>query len=492
MRSTSSGVATGKVLTIMLGALLALGAATAALADDAKAPSTANSSAPAGPAAPVAQAPAPSKSCVADKDFTALRGDFLVRSGRTSAAAASTVLPADPSARLLFKQPAGADANARIFRVFEVEGNGVGNQTGEELQVLSVDPVGADDHPGFKATDSVSLRTDIPALWPPWLIRTFVVVACDGDRFSGWGSISAPVSHPDVTRAICALAGLLTYVLAVAAIVALRRTPHALEKKYPAIFGARPLNFLSLDAWNPIHLTANVFQQASVQKAQVLLFSLLVGEMLLSFVLRTGALITISPTVVGLLGISGIGAVAAQATYQQKTRLSFENWAWLEDRGALKQPAPGANRGPYWRELVLTNREFDVYKLQTIIFTIVVAAALIVDGASDLSTFTVPETLLGVLGLSQVVYVGGVLVKPPATGDLDAALTKMRAMAETLARAKAQNTDTDPDGNLLPALPAGQTVAANAQRQYDRFTNTVVHMIESTLEVEVDRSKLVA
>ena len=429
-------------------------------------------------------------SCVADSDFATLRDDYLLKSGQNSAAPGSMILPADHSARILFKQAAGADKDARSFRVFEVDGTRTASQTGDELPVLSVDAVAAGDPAGFKPADSVSLRTDIPAQWPPWLIRRFVVVACSGDALSGWGSVSAPVSHPGVTIAICLLAGLLTYVLGVLAIVAARRTPHALEKKYPAIFGARSLALLGCDAWNPIHLTANVFQQASVQKAQVLLFSFLVGELLLSFVLRTGALITISPTVVGLLGISGIGAVAAQATYQQKTRLSFENWAWLQDRGVLKTPAPGSARGPYWRELVMTNREFDVYKLQTIVFTIVVAAALIVGGASNLSTFTVPETLLGVLGLSQVVYIGGVLVKPPAAGDLDAALTKLRGMGETVADAKTQASDTDADGKLLSALPAGHIVAANAQRQYDRFADTVVRMIESTLEVEADRAKL--
>jgi hypothetical protein len=39
----------------------------------------------------------------------------------------------------------------------------------------------------------------------------------------------------------------------------------------------------------------------------------------------------------------------------------------------------------------------------------------------------VPETLLGILGLSQVVYIGGILVRPPAVNDLDEALTKLRA-----------------------------------------------------------------
>ena len=53
----------------------------------------------------------------------------------------------------------------------------------------------------------------------------------------------------------------------------------------------------------------------------------------------------------------------------------------------------------------MTNLEFDVYKLQTLIFSVVVAIALLASGEERLSSFTVPDTLLGILGLSQVVLV---------------------------------------------------------------------------------------
>ena len=119
--------------------------------------------------------------------------------------------------------------------------------------------------------------------------------------------------------------------------------------------------------------------------------------------------------------------------------------------------------------------------------------ALVVGGSTSLATFTVPETLLGILGLSQVVYVGGILVRPPAVDDLDQTLTKLRAAREKLEVAKAQGTDTDADGKLLdPPLPPGHTPAANAQRQYDGLVERVIPMIESTLEVETDKTKLQA
>lgn len=188
-----------------------------------------------------------------------------------------------------------------------------------------------------------------------------------------------------------------------------RNETNPLAQKYPAFGSIRKIDFAQF--FNPIHLTANTFNQASVQKLQIILFSFLVGWMLLALVLRRAVLSDLSATIVTLLGISGIGAAVAQSASTTKNRLGFENWVWLVKKGVL--PLNEANPvGPRWRDLVITNREFDVYKLQMLIFTFAVAAALIVSGTSNLSTFTVPETLLGILGLSQVVYLGGILARP--------------------------------------------------------------------------------
>jgi hypothetical protein len=434
-----------------------------------------------------AAAPSTAVSCP-EATLSQLRTAFIPNRGPTPAATATMLLPAGGSARLLFKQPVGADTDARSFRVFEVDSLSPNRMNGQEIPLISVDPAPGDANGRFRPTDSASLLVNIPPAWPPWLIRSFVILSCKGQQFSGWGSVTAPVSHPDVTLAICVVLGVLVYALAMAAVFAQRQKPHALEVKYPAVFGARPLK--KLDFFNPIHLIGNAFNQGSVQKAQVILFSFLVGELVLALVLRTGTLVSLSSTVVALLGISGIGAATAQAAYQQKARLSFDNWAWLEKNQVLKRPSAQDSQGPMWRDLVLTNREFDVYKLQTIIFTIAVASALIVGGASNLSDFAVPASLLGILGLSQVVYVGGVLVKPPAVSNLDDAITRLRALGETVAAARIQKTDTDATGKLMASIPPDHPVASNARRQYDELADSVVSMIESTLEIEADRSKL--
>ncbi len=449
---------------------------------------------------PVAQAAgADTAACAAGTSYEQLRGAMLASNGRTPLAPLTMVLPPDGNARVVFHQALSDGAENNSFRIFETDAPQGSGIHVTELSVISVAPVAADVVDGFTPADSVQLQFKISShLLPLWGNRHFVVVACSGGAFKAWGEIVARVSNPNVAYAFCTFVALLMYFLAMTAIWGWREAQikkfgndpdqPGLPGKYPALFGAKELFWY--DFFNPIHLTENAFHQASVQKLQVLLFSFLIGWLLLSLVLRTGALVDLSPTVIGLLGISGIGAVTAQIAYQQKTRLSFVNWAWLEKKQVLKIPAQNELTGPQWKDLVLTNREFDVYKLQTIIFSIAVAAAMVVAGASALSSFTVPDTLLGLLGLSQVVYVGGVLVKPAAVGDLDTALTQLRLAGETVAAAKLQKTDTGPDGKLLKDLPDKQPVAANAQRQYDDLADSIIPMLESALEIQADRSKL--
>jgi hypothetical protein len=222
-----------------------------------------------------------------------------------------------------------------------------------------------------------------------------------------------------------------------------------------------------------------------------------VAGMLLSLTLRVGLLSDLSLTVLGLLGISGVGAAVAQATTTTRTRLSFDNWVWLVRRH-LVPISEVDDDGPRWGDLVLTNREFDIYKMQTIVFSLVVAAALLVGGEEQLASFTVPEALLGILGLSQIVYLGGVLERPRSINDLNDALSELRTREDTLRTAVTYDTDTDANGKLpkLPDKPAetrpslATTKAVTAVQRYRTQARQVALMIESTLEVEVDESKL--
>ncbi|MGY6126838.1 hypothetical protein ACW9YV_15470 (plasmid) [Paraburkholderia strydomiana] len=407
--------------------------------------------------------------------------------GLVPAEAATNALPAEGDARIVYGKRLDA-ANPQRFRIFEPDRR-------VQPSVVSVATLTNAVNEGYAAAESVLLHVWIPRqerLWPLFHKRDFIVVECSAGQFRSWASVQAYVSSPwvaylwgPVSTAVFLLS---TYAVYRSRKVVLEgKTAGKLAGKYPSVFSAK--QFQWFDFVNPIQLTANAFNQASVQKLQVLMFSFIVGSLVLSLVMRTGALTDLSGTVVALLGISGIGAAVSQITYTSKTRLSFENWAWLEAHGVLKNQE---ERGPQWKDLVLSNREFDVYKLQTIVFSVAVAVALVIDGAAHLATFEIPPTMLQILGLSQVVFVGGILVRPPATEDLDKALTKLRGAAQLYSEAASRGTDTDENGKLLTGTlaQAGNLVPINARRQYEQLVDSAIPMIESTLEIEVNETAL--
>ncbi|TAK47204.1 MAG: hypothetical protein EPO23_12225 [Xanthobacteraceae bacterium] len=192
-----------------------------------------------------------------------------------------------------------------------------------------------------------------------------------------------------------------------------RRTNHTL------------LSFIrSLD---PIRLTVGPDGRASLSKLQVLFFSLIVFGLILLLALQTGNLTDISGTVVALLGINGIGATIAKGTDAKRLTISPENRAWLLRKGWITATAPDIDlTKARWSDLITTGQEFDVYRFQSFVFAIVVGFTMIAGGFTQLSAFTIPETILSIVGLSQAVYIGGKLVVPTETKDLNAALDDLR------------------------------------------------------------------
>ena len=209
---------------------------------------------------------------------------------------------------------------------------------------------------------------------------------------------------------ICAAAVLVLYAWVA---FALRKQDHTL------------ISFMR--ALDPVKVTAGPDGKGSLSKFQIFAFSLVVFGLILLFMLQTGMLSDLSGTILTLLGINGIGATMAKGADAQRTTIAPENRAWLLRRNWIstaKTPVDVSNAS--WRDLFSTNGEFDVYRYQSFIFALVVMVALIAAGVTQLPTFVIPDTILGIVGLSQVVYIGGKLVTPTNMSDLNAAITDLR------------------------------------------------------------------
>jgi hypothetical protein len=184
------------------------------------------------------------------------------------------------------------------------------------------------------------------------------------------------------------------------------------------------------------------------------------------------------------MGISGLGATASAGAELTKNRLDFENWAWLINRGWLPEGGVAEANLAQWKDIVATDGEFDVTRFQMVSFSVLVGLALLGAGMhqNDLSSFNIPEALLGILGLSQVVYVAGKLVAPPSISDLNKQLVVLR-QAETTLRDKLDESNARVLGDTVVLLTEDDKVkvAKVAYSSYLEAWQSARTMFESTL-----------
>lgn len=195
-------------------------------------------------------------------------------------------------------------------------------------------------------------------------------------------------------------------------------------------------------AWNPIRITAGSDNRGSLSAFQVFFFTILVFAMLSYVLLRTGVLSDLSTTVLELLGISGIGAAAAKGADSSKTALDPTNQTWLMNKGWFDQDSSRAAIDPSFYDLISSDGSFDVYRFQSLIFTAAVGLALFAGGVFQLASFTVPQNILGILGLSQVVYIAGKLVTSNNATQLNAVITDLRNAESAYREAVHTSSDT--------------------------------------------------
>jgi len=154
-------------------------------------------------------------------------------------------------------------------------------------------------------------------------------------------------------------------------------------------------------ALNPTVIMQDAFGHCSLARFQVLLFTLVLTGVYAYVMLRTGRLPNLSPSVLGLLGITLAGSVLARVA--EGPVVDTPNRLWLLGTGVLDQTP----RLPRWRDLIAGDGEIDVTRVQALAFTLFAAAALVANGTGDLESFQIPDQLNYLMGISQTVYVAG-------------------------------------------------------------------------------------
>ena len=189
-------------------------------------------------------------------------------------------------------------------------------------------------------------------------------------------------------------------------------------------------------SWDPVRLTAGAQGHPSLSQFQILVFTLIVVFLLASVLVRTGLLTDISSDLLLLLGISGGGAAGAKVAGVMKKRLSLETWSWLRNAEWLTSyerglQSPRSLPPVRWSDLLKTGDDFDVYSFQLATVSLLVAMALLSTELAELATFSLPQNVLALLGLSNVVYIGGKAVAPNSISELDTKVEQVRGLEKT-------------------------------------------------------------
>jgi len=275
---------------------------------------------------------------------------------------------------------------------------------------------------------TVQVPDSIAGLWIPATVYTW---ACDsvGDNRGRPKSISEltmPVSSPLYSGIAVWASIVILYVAAALAARKIRQGPAGI------------IRYL-----DPVYLTAGTDGKGSLSKLQILFFSMIIAGLLGYIVLRTGVLSDLSQTILLLLGIAAVGSTAAKGTDTRVNRLDSDNGAWLIQRKWLPTSLSKTNQAS-WSDIISSDGEFDVYRYQSCVFSLIVGVALLAGGITELASFEIPTTLLGILGLSQVVYVGGKLVMPTSLSELNSAVTELRALEKNYVDAALAHPDPNP------------------------------------------------
>lgn len=410
------------------------------------------------------------------------------------------------SSSFVIREPLNSETPA-AFRAF-VKDQG-------RWEALSVEEIRGE--PDKETTASLDL--DQPASWSQVVLRgpdpeawrfsprrdtALIFVACAADgRIIAAGSTDVTVTAVLPAKLLSILIVVLLYV-AFATIVWLTRRRLSKDRGVQA-----PLRWQPIDAFgwwrccDPVVMTSDSFDRGSLSKLQVLVFTLVVLYELSEILLRTGILSDVSATIIYLLGIPAVGSIGTQLTTLNRDRLSSSNWAWLTSRGILPINDPGTGT-PAWSDLFMTDGELDLYKAQAGAFSALVVISMLQTGMTGFRAFSVPESLLQILGLSQLVLVGGRFTKPATMGDLDKLVSELKTREQALRRAAATGIDLDPDGKpVSPPLPpapqapfknfaaaAAVSAVPNAAARYMDVAREVEILLDSLVDRHIDRTLL--
>jgi len=133
-------------------------------------------------------------------------------------------------------------------------------------------------------------------------------------------------------------------------------------------------------------------RRASLSQFQIVLWMFVIGAATAYVMVLSGNLIPLTEGTLALLGISGLVTLGSQ----------------LAPRGTADQAEAVAAREavaePSWRDLIASDGEIDVTRLQMLFFTVLIAVFVSIHVIDSFQIPEIPPSFLGLMGLSNGVY----------------------------------------------------------------------------------------
>lgn len=201
--------------------------------------------------------------------------------------------------------------------------------------------------------------------------------------------------------------------------------------------------------FDPLKIVAGTNRKVSLSSAQTFFFTLIVLWLVIFWVWKEqGVLVPLNTSILALLGIAVIGAGTGKISDTTRSRPAPENLTWAVKKEWIKQDftQTKSDHKPVLADLITTNGEFDIARFQAVGFSLAVGFALLYNGitaetAEVFSQFTISETYLALIGISQGAYVGGKFVGENHFKGLNTLLQEVRKLEIEFRVAVANSTD---------------------------------------------------
>lgn len=207
-----------------------------------------------------------------------------------------------------------------------------------------------------------------------------------------------------------------------------------------------------LECFSPLELIRGKRGQASLSNFQTLFFTLIIASLLAYALWITHSLGDLSDDVMILLGIAGGGSIAAKSVSGRVSRLDPGTWAWLVSIGWVKDRTDKIKAATIG-DLVMRDGRVDVFRFQNLLFTFLVGASLFLQDVGGLQDYTIPTAIFGLLGFSQIAYVGGKVADTNPFAELSEAVAKLRAAIKAMLLATTPDQMTGTAQAKMAMLP---------------------------------------